>query len=421
MTEPNTNWWRALALGVLGVCASWARADGDDPVVPFQAALRLHPGADIAAVNARLGSATLAAIPGAGWYLVDTGVLDEQAFAQLAAIDPDIDLVEFNFFGRATDPDPGTQSIFFASTQSAYRQQGAWRQIGLVTGQESVAARGGGVTIAVIDTGVDTSHPAFAPGTLIAGYNFVDQNADVRDLADGIDNDLDGWIDESVGHGTMAAGIIHFISPGSAIMPLRVMDSDGRTTTFRMAEALYYAADAGVRVANVSMGTTADQRVVRDASAYAAARGVVIVSSVGNEATDQPPRFPAAISDADGVLAVTAVDAGSVLAPFSNFGPFVSIAAPGVAITSTVPGGGYGAAHGTSFAAPMVAGAAALVRSGQPALPPAGVIGRLLGASRPINAQNPGFEGLIGRGLLRVPVILEPARVRSAPGVRTPR
>lgn len=394
---------RTTFILALALAAGIVHADEDDTVVPFQAVVRLAPGVTISDINQRYGSSTLESIDGRNWYLLDTGSVDESTFADLVASDPDIIYVEFNFTGQDPAPDPGTQSIFFASTRQFYLTQPAWPQIGLGGNQPS-AGRGTGTTVAVIDSGVDPNHPAFAPGSILAGRNFLNGSTDIRDIGDGLDNDGDGLIDESVGHGTMVAGVLHYVAPAARILPLKVLDSDGKTTTFRVADAIYFAASSGATVVNLSLGSTADQGVVRDAITHAVAQGLVVVASVGNEGNETPVRFPSGLSTTPGVLAVASVTQSNGRADFSNFGTHVSLVAPGVSIGAPVPGGAYGVADGTSLSAPMVAGVAAMYRA-RPGATPQSVATIIKNTAANISAANPGYHNMLGTGLLRVPQV----------------
>jgi subtilisin family serine protease len=381
-----------------------AMAD-DDEVVPGQVVVRFAPGADVPAFLARwrteYGAAVITRIASRPIYLLSVFVGDEEEFVDDVEFDPALVWAEPNFFGRDENPDPSTQSIFVASTFPIYRTQPAMSAIGADAAQ--ALATGAGITIAAIDSGLDATHPMLAGRLAPGGWNFIARTAGFADVGDGLDSDGDGLIDEMVGHGTMVAGLVARIAPDAKILPLKVLDSDGLTNTFLMVEALFYAIDNGAHVANISMGTTRETLVIDTALAEARSAGMLVVASVGND-DDSNPRFPSGASDEAGaglgVLAVAAVDGVNRKAEFSNYGEHVSLTAPGVDITSTIPGGGYGRADGTSFAAPMVAASAALYWSTRPGATATDVRTRVLQSSLNIAALNPDYADELGEGRL---------------------
>jgi subtilisin family serine protease len=212
-----------------------------------------------------------------------------------------------------------------------------------------------GVIIAILDTGVDGAHPDLA-GKMVAGWNFYDNNANTSDVH---------------GHGTSVAGTagavgnngIGMASPawGCRLMPLRVSDHKGYAYLSTIANALTWAADHGARVANASFQATGSGAVKSAAQYFQSKKGVVTISAGNSGAFD-------AAADNPYVLTVSATDSSDALASWSNTGNNVDLAAPGVSVYTTVRGGAYGSASGTSFSAPLVAGVAALVISVNPEL-----------------------------------------------------
>lgn len=256
---------------------------------------------------------------------------------------------------------------------------------------------GAGVTVGVVDSGIDATRPLLAARIAAGGFNFINQNTDTRDLPDGIDSNNDGRLDEMAGHGTFVAGLIARIAPDARLLPVRVLDSDGLTNVFLVAQGIYHAIDQGAQVVNVSLGATVPTAPMAGVVSDAEAEGVILVASGENESTSSPAREPAGLR-ALGALGVAATTPGDILAPFSNFGPWISFSAPGVSVISTLPGGGYGEASGTSFAAPLVAGTSALLRSSCPSAPIAFLRDWLGGTSLPIDGLNPGLAGQLGAG-----------------------
>ncbi|MFC7395373.1 S8 family peptidase [Scopulibacillus cellulosilyticus] len=209
------------------------------------------------------------------------------------------------------------------------------------------------VKIAVVDTGVDYNHPDLI-GKVIKGRDFVDK-----------DNDP---LDENE-HGTHVAGIaaantnngqgIAGLAPKASILAVRVLDASGNGTLDNIAQGIRYAADQGAQVINLSLGGNTGSKTLQDAVNYAWNKGSVVVAAAGN-AGSTLPSYPAYYSH---VIAVAATDKNDKLASFSNRGKWVDLAAPGVDIYSTVPGGNYARLSGTSMASPVVAGIAGLLAS----------------------------------------------------------
>jgi subtilisin family serine protease len=209
---------------------------------------------------------------------------------------------------------------------------------------------GSGVVIAIIDTGVQLDHPDLKQN-VVTGYNFVSNTTNAND-----DN----------GHGTHVAGIASAAlnqigtvgaSHASKILPVKVLNNQGYGYLSDVAKGIYYAADSGARVINLSLGTSVDSKTLRDAVNYAASKGVLLVGAAGNDG-GAPCSYPAAYN---AVICVVATDNRNRLASFSNMGG--ELAAPGVSNYSTFIGSTYRYLSGTSMSSPHVAGAAAIVMS----------------------------------------------------------
>ena len=225
-----------------------------------------------------------------------------------------------------------------------------------------------GVTVAVIDTGVDYNHPDLVK-KVVKGYDFVNADNDPMD---------------DFGHGTHVAGIIaaqannNFgiagVSWNAKILAIKVLDSSGSGNDWDVSQGIYAAANnSSVKVINMSLGGAWSQ-LEQDAVDYAVnTKGKLLVAAAGNSNTsDTTNAYPAALNQVfpNKVLAVAAHDSTHCRASFSNYGTWVDITAPGVNILSTVPvslptelsgdGSGYNYLDGTSMASPHVAGAAAL-------------------------------------------------------------
>lgn len=207
----------------------------------------------------------------------------------------------------------------------------------------------GSGTVAVIDTGVDSSHP-FLRGRVLSGYNCVDGDTNTQDIMQ---------------HGThVAATIIDCV--GSApvnILPVRVFQTDGYAYATALTAGIKYAADQGADVINMSLGHTRSgtgEDVNDSAIKYAVGKGSLVVVSAGNEDGDTWMHCPSHNTMA-GTVVVSAGDSAHNKASFSNYGTSVDLMAPGVNIKAAVPGNSYKTMSGTSMAAPHASAAAALL------------------------------------------------------------
>lgn len=227
---------------------------------------------------------------------------------------------------------------------------------------------GSGVTVAVIDTGVQllpAPHPDLA-AAIGVGADFVDGDAVPDDEANGLDDDGDDLIDEGAGHGTHIAGVIHQVAPDATILPVRVLDSDGNGNEWAVIQGMFWAANNGATVVNLSAGRRNSGSALIKAVDALTELGVVSVIAAGNDGRGGSNR-PARATCALAVAGTTAADA---VAAFSTRGSWVDVGAPGEGITSTFPffATGYASWDGTSMAAPYVAGQVALLQSMNPAL-----------------------------------------------------
>ncbi|MFY1634694.1 type VII secretion-associated serine protease mycosin [Solwaraspora sp. WMMB335] len=279
-------------------------------------------------------------------------------------------------------------------------------------------ATGVGITVAVIDSGVDASHVDLA-GQVLPGMDFVD--------------DGDGRSDP-VGHGTTVAGLIAGsgddddgvlgLAPGAKILPVRVLDEENRyDDAMVVAKAVRWAVDNGAQVINLSLGGGGDSPALAAALDYAFASDVVVVACTGNVSATSSSRvwYPAR---EPGVVAVAGLnrDADN-LWPGSITGPETILAAPATSLVGARPDG-YWRVQGTSFAAPLVAATAALIRSRWPDMSAGTVVTRLIETARDLGA--PGRDDRYGFGLVDpvaaltggvAPVARNPLDDNETPGV----
>jgi subtilisin family serine protease len=229
--------------------------------------------------------------------------------------------------------------------------------------QAQSLTQGQGTTVAVLDTGVDLNHPLLE-GKLVPGYDFVDGDAIPDEVADGIDDDSDGRVDEAVGHGTHIAGVIALVAPDAKIMPVRIFNSDGLGTYFDGIQGIVYAVDHGAQVINLSGSGGDDADILRAAVDYAWDHGVLVVAAGGVNTLGYPALYEHAIS-------VGASDQEDYAAEFAVFQEGLpTVYAPGISIFSAYTDGNdypdkYACAwwSGNSMATPFVAGEAALLLS----------------------------------------------------------
>lgn len=241
--------------------------------------------------------------------------------------------------------------------------------------QAWTTARGHGITIAVLDSGCQADHPDLA-GQVLTGTGFAGVAGDT--------GQSDGSQDS---HGTSIAAIIAGsgknnadtgmigLAPDARILPVRVT-IDGETQPVSLAEGIIYAVDHDARIITISESTSVPDPNVRSAVEHALERGVLVIAATGNSGHDgNPPSYPAYFP---GVVAVTGVDSDNEFWPDSQSGPQATLAAPAKDIVSANNHGGYLRGDGTSYAAPYVAAAAALVWSKWPDLPAGRVIRQLI-------------------------------------------
>lgn len=250
------------------------------------------------------------------------------------------------------------------------------------------------ITVAVIDTGIETTHPFFA-GRMVPGRNFAPNSPT------DITNDTNG-------HGTHVAGIVVDCTPGNVkIMPVKAFQENGLGPLSSVAEAIKWAVDNGAKVINMSFGATNLGTnpnwdiIMREACQYAIDRGVATVAAAGNPTnygeapSDTANVTPARLST---VITVSATDKDDLIAGFSNYGDAIDISAPGVGIMSSWLGGVYCEKSGTSMSAPHVSAAAAMLSLDNPSLGFEGLKSALQSIS--VDAGEPGKDRIYGWGIL---------------------
>ncbi|WP_372443822.1 type VII secretion-associated serine protease mycosin [Streptomyces adelaidensis] len=266
---------------------------------------------------------------------------------------------------------------------------------------------GKNVQVAVIDTGVDVKNRQLTEAVDAAeGANYLPvKNA----KGEKIDRGNGSGTTDTVGHGTRVAGIIAArplkgtgfvgMAPDAEIIPIKQNNAEGDGTALTLASSIRHAVDVGADIINISQDTAnavkPDVRL-EQAVEHALESNVVVVASAGNDGLGGNVKvtYPASY---EGVLAVAASDRNNERASFSQSGEFVGVAAPGVDMISTVPGGGHCSDNGTSFSAPYVAGVAALLKSKYPKWTAQQIVAQI---EQTAERSIPGHDRLVGWGVI---------------------
>lgn len=297
---------------------------------------------------------------------------DERVAAELLRRDPQIKSAEID---KLIAPDQVGNDVYYAS---------AWHLPNIQAPSAWDTSLGAGVTIAILDSGVDGTHPDLQ-GKLVPGWNFFDRNANTSDV---------------YGHGTKVAGSAAAASNNATgvtgvawdakIMPVRISDTAGYAYYSTIAEGIYWAADNGAKVVNVSYAVHGSASV-QTAANYLKTKGGLLINSAGNSGA-----LDATLANS-AMISVSATAIGDVRASWSSFGDYVDVSAPGAGIWTTVRGGGYAAVSGTSFSSPITAGVVALMMSANPALKPSELENILKTTSVDLGAAGADREFGVGR------------------------
>jgi subtilisin family serine protease len=318
---------------------------------------------------------------------VDPTTFLQTLLTQIGVVDAELDQLAYTSNSRYTIPkslsDMKLVDYFGQTVARGYIDQPAGQIIGLSATQTTFNVKGAGI-VAVIDTGIDPSHPVLKD-SLVPGYDFTrdlagegDETADVDlfsvpTLGDPtwVNNQDAARIDQSTaavidgnppysafGHGTMVSGIIHLVAPGAKLMPLKAFRADGTGYNSEIIRAIYFAAFHNANILNMSFNLAAYSLEAKKAVDFADFKGLISVAAAGNSG-EEILVYPAAFSNVMGIASTTNDDQRS---SFSNYGEqLVWLAAPGEGIVTTYPFATYAAGWGTSFSTPFVAGVAALM------------------------------------------------------------
>lgn len=356
----SPSWW-GVGLAMCGLALAPERHALADQYTPGEIQIELSAGVPIGSINDRYGTATADSLPPLYLLRLEPGADEYQMLLDMQ-LDQEIVHAELSWDNESPEATRGMAVIAVGGTVEGFLDQDVAVRLSLAAAH--MHTQGDGVLIAAIDTGVLAGHPALAGVVAPGGFDFVDDDMDPSDTANGIDDDGDDETDEGAGHGTMIAGIAHLVAPNARILPIRVLNDDGFGKTFDLAKGIRYAVDHGAQVINLSLGLSSSCWVIGHEVDRAYQQGVVMVGAAGNDGIENA-LFPARDSD---VLCVTGLDSLDVKADFSNWDSTVDLSGPGVGILAPYHDGEYAIGAGTSFAAPFVAGQVALVLSTNPAL-----------------------------------------------------
>ncbi|AAZ28353.1 S8 family serine peptidase [Colwellia psychrerythraea] len=273
-------------------------------------------------------------------HIINVPANAEQAIVKALSNNPNIEFAEVDILVKPSE---------IIANDTYYNNAWHLNKMQLPTAWET--AKGNGVVVAILDTGVNSNHTDLS-ANMIAGWNSVSRNSETSDI---------------YGHGTKVAGVVAAISDNNngvtsiawhaSIMPIRITnDSSGYAYWSDIANGLTWAADNGADIANISYQVTTSSSVT-NAAQYMRSKGGLVVASAGNSGADLN------CTDNPSIITVSATDSADNKASWSDYGNCIDVSAPGSGIWTTTKSGGYGAVNGTSFASPATAATLALIKS----------------------------------------------------------
>jgi subtilisin family serine protease len=386
-----------LLISILIVTALTIAGNGPAEYKPEELVCRMVPGYSIEIINGTYGTTVRNHQPETDCYLLTTQVgQDAESLAVIINARQEVEYCGANYYLDAPEPFQRSSAFLDQECIGTFPDQEAATTLNLTEVQ--TISTGADVSVAVIDGGINLLHPEFAlkSGGVFSGWDYVDGDSVAFDEPGG----------PGSGHGTFVAGIIKLTAPESQIYAYRVLDTLGRGNGYDIASAILRAVADGCRVINLSLGMLGRHDAVEDALRYAEDQNVVVVAAAGNDSTGECTLFPY-----PGVknycLTVAALDTLNQKADFSNYGEKIDVCAPGTQIYSPFTDTLYAWWDGTSFAAPFVAGMAALLISERPEATWDEIHGLISETCINIDSINPGLEGQLGNGLIDMVAALQ--------------
>ena len=349
-----------------------------------------------AAVITRNGGVEKSSVPALRLHVVEFPAADLAAILAAYQADPQVERVEIN----------QTRKVEGAASDPFYSSQWALPKIGwdMVFGTLTLPWQ---TVVAVLDTGVDASHPDLS-GNIISGTSIKDGS--------------NGMTDPN-GHGTWMAGIIAAVPDNNigiagvgyarvSIMPVTVLGADGTGQDSDIIAGVMYAADHGADVILMSFSNPGFSQNLQDAIDYAWSKNIVIVAATGNDGVNTPT-YPAGSKS---VVGVSATDTADALVSFSNYGQDAFLGAPGLDILTTGPADFFITLSGTSASAAIVAGVSAVMRAADPTLTNGVIVGRLARTADPAGTQEQTGNGRVNMERALADISTDPIQPAGALG-----
>jgi subtilisin family serine protease len=373
-------------------CVSTLAQHGRPRYVADELVCKMRPGHNIDSINQAFGTSVKNYAMRIECYLLATQPGENlDSLSIQIRMRPDVIYCGPNFYCDAPEPLQRSQPFLDEQSIGDFPTQLAASELQL--SEVHTLSTGVGVDVAVIDGGVNFSHPLFVsqPGIIVSGWDYIDN--------DSIANDEPGG--PGSGHGTFVAGVVNLVAPGARIHAYRVLDTLGSGDGFSISLAALRAMDEGCRVVNLSLGMLGKHEALDDALRYLKTHNVMILGAAGNDSTAVDSLFPFPASEPY-TEAIAALDSLDHKTDFSNFGGRVDFCAPGTSIYAPYLNSSYAWWDGTSFSTPFVSGMAALLCSLDSTLTWTELDSIMSATAISVDSLNPGLEGKLGHGMINI-------------------